>query len=913
MTSRPSYEELEQKVNELQRQIAEFEREKAACREQETRDSLVQRSLPMAFYIASPFEDYGGTWVSDHIERISGFAAEQFIADKTLWAKRLHPADKQRVLKNFDEIIDKEAIELEYRWQVADGSYKWFRDTAGLSRDEEGNPKEVIGTWLDITEHKHLQEEISKSNQRFKELADLLPQIVFETDMQGKLTYVNRQAFEMTGYSPDDLQKDNSVFSIVAEEDRPKAEKNIQNIMAGKGSSGNEYKLVRKDGSVFPVIAYSSPVRENGEAQGIRGIIVDISESKEAERALRESKQNYKELSKEFRGLLDAIPDSLTLHDVDFRIIWANQWAADRLGKAAEELIGQHCYELLHNRQEPCGDCPSFKCMQTGMIEEGQITDDDGTIWNKRAIPLLEDGGNVTRIIELGREITEHKKIENALHESEERYRTLFENASDVIQVVLPDGKLLYVNPSWCSALGYSDEEASSLTVFDIIHPECIKECETNFRRAVSEGTTGTIETVFRSKDGRKVVMEGSANCKYRDGQPSFVHCIFRDVTERRKMAEEMIKAHKLESVGILAGGIAHDFNNILTALIGNLSLARMYTQPGDKVHQRIEEAEKASFRARDLTQQLLTFSKGGEPIKQTISISEVVKDASIFVLRGSNVKCVFDLAEDLWPVEVDEGQIIQVIHNLVINADHALPEGGTITIHAENVNISSRDHLPVKDGDYVVVSVEDYGSGISKKHLDRVFDPYFSTKHKGHGLGLTTAYSIIKNHAGLLVVESELGKGTVFRFYLPASENKNARQAAVRQDIHPGKGAILLMDDEKDVRETVKEMLKHLGYEVRTAEDGRQALDMYTKAQAAKNPFGAVILDLTVPGGLGGRETMEKLYKMDPSVKAIVSSGYANDPIMANYQQYGFAGVVPKPYKIEDVSKALQGLLHSK
>ena len=913
MTSRPSYEELDQKINELQRRLAEFEREKAACYEQETRDRLIQKSLPMAFYIASPFEEYGGTWVSDHIERISGFAAEQFIADRNLWATRLHPADKQRVLKAFDEIIDKEAIELEYGWQVADGSYKWFRDTAALSRDEEGNPKEVIGTWLDITEHKHLQKEIFKSNQRFKELADLLPQIVFETDMQGKLTYVNRQAFQMTGYSPDDLQKDNSVFSIVAEEDRPKAEKNIQNIMAGKGTIGNEYKLVRKDGSVFPVIAYSSPVRENGEAVGLRGIIVDISESKEAERALRESKQNYKELSKEFRGLLDAIPDSLTLHDVDFRIIWANQWAADRLGKAAEELIGQHCYELLHNRQEPCGDCPSIKCIQTGMTEEGQITDDDGTIWDKRAIPLQEDEGDVTRVIELGREITEHKKIENALHESEERYRTLFENSSDIIQIVRPDGQLLYVNPSWCRALGYSEEEASSLKVFDIIDPENEKDCETHFHKALSEGTTGTVETIFRSKDGRKVIMEGSANCKYRDGQPSFMHCIFRDITERRKMAEEMIKAHKLESVGILAGGIAHDFNNILTALIGNLSLARMYTEPGDKVHQRIEEAEKASFRARDLTQQLLTFSKGGDPIKQTISISELVKDASKFVLRGSNVKCVFDLAEDLWPVEVDEGQIIQVIHNLVINADHAMPEGGIITIHAENVDISSRDALPVKDGDYVVVSVEDHGPGISKKHLGRVFDPYFTTKHKGHGLGLTTAYSIIKNHAGLLVLESELGKGTVFRFYLPASEKKKASQAAVREDIHPGKGAILLMDDEEDVRVTVKEMLTHLGYEVQTAVDGRQALDMYTKAQADNNPFGAVILDLTVPGGLGGRETMEKLHKMDPSVKAIVSSGYANDPIMANYQQYGFAGVVPKPYKIEDVSKALQGLMQSK
>jgi PAS domain S-box-containing protein len=912
MSSKPSYEELVQQVNELQKQIAEFEREKAACHEQETRDILIQKSLPMAFYIAYPYGDYGGTWVSDQIEMIAGFKPEQFMDDKGLWAARLHPEDKQRALQNFAELTDQETIELEYRWQVADGSYKWFRDTAAMSRDEEGNPREVIGTWLDITEFRHLQDEIFKSNQRFKELAELLPQIVYETDMQGNLTYVNRQAFEVTGYLPEDLEKGFNVLSMVAEEDRSKTAENIKNILAGKTTDGNEYKLVRKDGTFFSTIAYSSPILEHGEPTGLRGIIVDISELKEAEKALQESKQNYKNLSREFRALLDAIPDSLTLHDSDLRIIWVNRWAADRMGMAVENIIGRHCYELFHGQQEPCRDCPTIRCMQSGMIEEGQVTDKDGTIWNMRSIPLQEDDGNATRVIELGREITEHRKIENALHESEERYRTLFENATDAIQVVQPDGKLLYVNPSWCNALGYSEKEAVNLKIYDIIHPDCKHECEMVFHMAVSEGSTGNIETVFKSKDGRKVLLEGSANCKYNNGKPAFVHCIFRDVTEKRKIEEELIKAHKLESVGILAGGIAHDFNNILTALIGNLSLARMHAKPGEKVYKRIEEAEKATSRARDLTQQLLTFAKGGEPIKQLMSVSGLVKDTSEFVLRGSNVICEYDLADDLWPVEADEGQISQVIHNLVINADHAMPEGGKITILAENVHINSKEPLPIKDGDYVVVSVEDHGSGISKKHLARVFDPYFSTKHKGHGLGLTTSYSIIKNHGGLLVVESELGTGTVFRFYLPASKKKQNGQAEAVENIHVGKGSILLMDDEEDVREIAKEMLTHLGYEVMTAVDGRQAIDLYSKAKEDDAPFDAVIMDLTVPGGMGGKETIEKLLEMSPSVKAIVSSGYANDPIMANYQEYGFSGVVPKPYRIEDVSLVLQDLFHS-
>jgi PAS domain S-box-containing protein len=495
---------------------------------------------------------------------------------------------------------------------------------------------------------------------------------------------------------------------------------------------------------------------------------------------------------------------------------------------------------------------------------------------------------------------------------NEERYRSLFENATDLIQAVRPDGQLLYVNPSWCRTLGYTEEEARGLNVFDIVHSDCANKCESNFKKTLTEGTSGVIEVIFLRKDGQKVFLLGSSNYKYIKGQPSYVHCIFQDVTERRYMEEELSKMQKLESLGILAGGIAHDFNNILTATIGNLSLARVLAKPGEKIYKRIEQAEKASLRAKDLTQQLLTFSKGGEPIKVTTSLSEVIMDSCQFVLRGSNVNCNFGLADDLCMVEADEGQISQVIHNLIINADQAMPDGGTITIHAENVHISSKDERPLNDGDYVLVTVEDQGLGISEKHLKKVFDPYFSTKHEGHGLGLATAYSIINKHGGLLTVKSKLGKGSVFMIYLPTSIKEDISEVSAREDIHFGKGSILLMDDEEDVREIASEILEHLGYQITAVADGRHALEMYSTALEENTPFDAVMLDLTIPGGMGGKETMEKLMGIDPSIKAIVSSGYANDPIMANYKQYGFSGVVPKPYKIEDVSKSFKSLLHS-
>jgi len=508
-------------------------------------------------------------------------------------------------------------------------------------------------------------------------------------------------------------------------------------------------------------------------------------------------------------------------------------------------------------------------------------------------------------------QIKKKEQAEKSLIESEERYRSLFENASDMIQTVRPDGQLLYVNPSWREVMGYTEEEALKLKVFDLIYPDSADQCDLHFRKTITDGTSGEMESVFQDKDGKKVILHGSANCKYGDdGKPSYVHCIFQNVTERRQMEDELVRMHKLESIGILAGGIAHDFNNILTAILGNLTLSRILSEKDpDKAAKRIAEAEKATLRAKDLTQQLLTFSKGGEPVKVTTSLNDIIIDSCQFVLRGSNVKCNFDLAEDLFLAAVDEGQISQVLHNLVVNADQAMPDGGVVDVHAENVRIGPDDDLPLSSGNYVLIKVEDNGSGISRKNLQRIFDPYFSTKHEGHGLGLATAYSIVKRHGGLLTVESKLGEGTVFKIYLPASMQNSTDRISGEEEIYFGKGSILLMDDEESVRETASELFNHLGYELVSAKDGTETLELYRKAAAEGNPYDVVILDLTVPGGMGGKETCEELLKIDPEMKIIVSSGYANNPIMANHEKYGFSGVMPKPYKIENASKILYEL----
>ncbi len=506
---------------------------------------------------------------------------------------------------------------------------------------------------------------------------------------------------------------------------------------------------------------------------------------------------------------------------------------------------------------------------------------------------------------ELLQSASERRKVEEELRKSERRFRDLFENSPDAIFVEDLNGKVLDVNPAACRLHGRSREELIDEDVYRLIPPDKRREAASDFSKLAS-GKYDHIEGYSLTKDVRSIPVEIRARRIEYSGKPALLLMV-RDITERKKAEKELLRASKLESVGILAGGIAHDFNNFLTAILGNISLSMTHVDPDDKIYKRLAEVEKASLRARDLTQQLLTFSKGGAPIKKPTSIKGLLKESINFALSGSNVSCELSIPDDIWTVEIDEGQMSQVINNIIINADNAMPEGGVIKISIENATVESKDILPLKEGKYVKLTIRDTGIGIPEEHLQKIFDPYFSTKSRGFGLGLATAYSIVKNHDGLITVESELGVGTTFFIYIPASGVKALEKEDKGEKAYTGTGKILVMDDEELVREVAGDILRNFGFEVEFAKDGTEAIELYKRAMDSGDRFDAVIIDLTVPGGMGGREAIKELIQIDPEVKTIVSSGYSNDPIMANYKEHGFSGVIAKPYRIEELGDVLK------
>ncbi len=379
---------------------------------------------------------------------------------------------------------------------------------------------------------------------------------------------------------------------------------------------------------------------------------------------------------------------------------------------------------------------------------------------------------------------------------------------------------------------------------------------------------------------------------------------------QRKNQEDELLKAKKIESLGILAGGIAHDFNNLLTIIYGNISLAKLSEERQGQSYSLLNEAEKAATKAKNLTQQLLTFSRGGAPIKTTASIENLLKDTVNFVLSGSNVRCLFVIPENLWSAEIDEGQISQVIHNIVINSRQAMPSGGTITITAENVTLGDNDVPRLRAGDYLKIVIADQGKGIPKEHLNKIFDPYFTTRENGSGLGLAVTYSIIKNHGGFITAASDVNGGAVFNVFLPASKEKPVEKQNNGHDSAIMNGKILIMDDDSQVLKITRLMLENMGFSVECSRHGEEMIELYRKARENGRPFDAVIMDLTVPGRMGGAQTIARLREYDPSIRAIVSSGYSNDPIMGRYRDYGFSAVLAKPYRREELGEVLANVL---
>lgn len=397
------------------------------------------------------------------------------------------------------------------------------------------------------------------------------------------------------------------------------------------------------------------------------------------------------------------------------------------------------------------------------------------------------------------------------------------------------------------------------------------------------------------------------------DDQQQGVVWSLEDVSHRMEMEEELQKVRSLESIGVLAGGIAHDFNNILVAILGNISLAEKLAETDEKLVTLLTAAKKASLRAKDLTAKLLTFASGGTPVKAIEALPELLKESASFVLSGSNVKCTYDLPDDTWPVNMDKAQINQVIQNLVVNADQSMPAGGNLHIACENIDLNTDFYPGLTAGNYVRITVEDSGVGIPSENINKIFDPFYSTKkkdaNKGSGLGLSIVHSVILKHGGNIQVKSANGTGTIFIIYLPAILGE-PRATIEMTAVTKGEGHILIMDDEEIIRNVVSEMLQHLGYKTTVAANGEETIELYQKSIRDNQKYDAVIMDLTIPGAMGGEVTVAELLKIDPDIKAIVSSGYSQDSILDDYKEYGFCNLISKPYQIHEVSQVLHETL---
>ncbi len=737
----------------------------------------------------------------------------------------------------------------------------------------------------------------------------MIPLMTVYLLQDNRFRLVNPQLSEMLGYTEEELLKTNPM-DLVLQEDKAMLEEKMRKVKEDQMQESAQFRVRTKDGKTKWIMVRLVPVQFEGRFAYL-GNFMDITEQKRLEAELFNTKT-------ELEHILSTSPVGIAKGENKI-IKWVNEEMSRLFGYSVEEFHNMPTRYLYSSEQEYKRVWSiiraAFRKRRSVSIESRFKRKDGSTFCGILRMSAFDPNAPEKEVIGAVMDISKIKELEKRLAEERQLLDITLRSIGDGVICTDKHGRITIMNSVAQELTGWKEEEAKGRDVkeiFYIVNEKTGQRCEDPVEKVIRTGKIVGLanHTLLISKDGKeRLLADSGAPIKDKEGNIYGVVLVFRDVTEERKLQKEIQKMEKLESIGMLAGGIAHDFNNILMGAIGNISLAKMEAE--GRLYKRLEETEKSLLRAKTLTNQLLTFSKGGAPIKELSSLTSLIEETAKFCLAGSNIRCKFDISDDLWPAEVDSNQIAQVIANIVINAQQAMPTGGIIEIKAENVFLKEKQ-LPIAEGDYVKISIQDYGIGVPKKHLNKIFDPFFTTKQKGSGLGLSVAYSIIKNHDGYIHVESELGKGTRFDIYIPAlrstvSEEENNKNG--KKEINKRKGRILVMDDEEAVLEVVKEMLKLMGYEVQVAKEGREAIRIYKEAMSKGRPFDLVILDLTVPLGMGGKDTIKELIQIDPDVKAIISTGYSNDRMVSKYWEYGFKEVIIKPYTLSELSNKLKSL----
>lgn len=778
----------------------------------------------------------------------------------------------------------------------------------------------IIRYEFDLGQKEKEIKERKVSDENLKQQMNLLMSILKETkdtifvkDLNGKYLIINDIGAANFNKTPAELiGHDNYILNMPEETARKIKESDREVIQSGEFQT-YEIELMIKGEKRF-YLSTKSPYRSPaGKIEGVIGITRDITERKNMETQLR-SEHAYR------KPIEDAMRAGVAAADLEGRLTYVNPAFCKMVGWEENELLGligpfpfwpaeEHEYirSVFQRKLSGVGPKEIEYRFQRKNGERFDVL--------VSSSPLTDGHGHTIGIVSTFTDITELKTAKTKLEKSLNLLQSVIEGTTDSIYVRDLNGHYLMVNSAAARFLGKSVEDLVEKSAIGMVLPETARRWKEDDQRVLASGRTETFEIRIKIEGKENIYLTTKGPVRDNEGNIFGIFGVSRDITEKKKAEEELLKVQKLESLGLLAGGIAHDFNNILTGIIGNISLAGTMVHPQDELFQILKDAELASDRASSLARQLLTFAKGGEPVKTSFSIKDLIEREVQFSLSGSNVQGRLDIPNDLWPVNADSGQISQVIQNLVINAKQAMPEGGMVFVRAKNLDlIEEPNRFNLKNGQYICVTVSDTGPGIPKKIQSKIFDPYFSTKQKGSGLGLSIVYSILKKHSGTIFLEPDPGNGASFQFLLPAGEGSTVRKSVpgASREIRKGNGFGLIIDDDATVLKTAGKILKQLGYKVETALSSTEGIEKFKAALRAENPFEFVITDLTLPGDLGGEEILRQLKEIDPQIKVIVSSGYSNDPVLSNYKTEGFSGYIKKPYRVAEMSEALNNILNS-
>ncbi len=833
------------------------------------------------------------SFASSPMERISGYSPEEITSFTPVEIVALiHEEDRGDFFGNFESRLSGGDVDpnKKYRLIHKNGDVVWVEVFSTVIK-YNGEPA-VQAAFIDITDRERAEESLRMILDRSP-----FPNAVVDKNDK-EIRFWSKSAVALFGHKPETTEE----WYKLAYPDPEYRRKIIDHWKAvlekiqGTEEAVNtgEYHISCEDGTVKTCELFAQFIPDN--------LIVtfnDITERKISEKLIRENEAK-------FRSYVDNAPDGIFVADERGNYIDVNKSAERITGYNKEELLSMSIPDIIAPDYIEIG-LEHFKKIGTSINStlEAKYVHKNGENrwWSVDAIKVSEN-----RFLGFVKDITERKNISENIIKNQKRY----EKAQEMGHV----GNWEY-NPQ--TTMFWASNEAKRIYGFDVgledFTTEKVENCIPE-RESVHQALIDLVEhnkpydlvfdIITHDKGVRKTIHSIAEVERDDQGNPLKVTGVISDITEKRKLETYLRRSQKLESLGLLAGGIAHDFNNILSAIMGFTEIAAMKTSEKE-ISEYLKKSLTSIERAQALTRQLLTFAKGGEPVKKIGKLFPFVEDTVNFALSGSSVSSKFNIQENLWPCDFDKNQIGQVIDNLTINAKQAMSDGGTIEVAAENLTIIENAHPVLDPGKYIKISLKDQGVGIPKEYLTKIFDPYYSTKPKGHGLGLATCYSIVQKHDGYIEVESEPGKGSTFSIFLPATDKPVDIENTIQISQHKGSGTFIVMDDEESIRDIVKEMLESFGYAVVLKQSGSETID-YLKEKAEENfDITGMIFDLTIPGGMGGKEAVKEVKKLFPDVPIFVASGYSEDPIVSNPENYGFNASIRKPFKLSDLSEMLE------